>query len=310
MFQSWKIKALVTALISGLPGNNKIYQFIQLKCGRLISDPFEHLKAAAEVFKNLNELQQSPIKLPQIFEIGTGHEPLFPISWYLCGSGPIVTVDLHRRINLEIFRMSLNKIAENPTKLFVIFEGIVDTSLLKERFDILVKYRNEPLLLMQKVNILYLAPYDATETGFSDDTFDIHFSNNVFEHIPPDTLNQILMEAKRVLKPNGIAIHKVDESDHFAHTDKSIESINFLQYSQKFWKLIGGNQYSYHNRLREPDFIKIFETNNFKVTSKITQIDEKAKIQRLNGFKVHKDYSKYAVDELCTTSTIIYAEPN
>jgi hypothetical protein len=96
-----------------------------LKYGRLISDPFEQLDAAAEILKNLNELQRSAVEFPQIFEIGTGHEPLFPISWYLCGSGPIVTVDLHRRINLEIFKMSLNKIAQNPGKIFTTFDRIV-----------------------------------------------------------------------------------------------------------------------------------------------------------------------------------------
>jgi hypothetical protein len=310
MLQSWKIKALITALISVLPGNIKIFQFLQLKYGRLISDPFEQLDAAAEILKNLNELQRSAVEFPQIFEIGTGHEPLFPISWYLCGSGPIVTVDLHRRINLEIFKMSLNKIAQNPGKIFTTFDRIVNVNLLKERFDTLVKYKDDPLSLMEMANIVYLAPYDATKTGFNDNTFDIHFSNNVFEHIPPETLNQILTEGKRVLKSNGIAIHKIDESDHFAHTDRSITSINFLQFSKKVWKLIGGNQYSYHNRLRQTDFMKIFQTNNFKVLSKISKIDEKAKIERLNGFKVHKDYSKYAPDDLCTASTIIYAGPN
>jgi ubiquinone/menaquinone biosynthesis C-methylase UbiE len=163
---------------------------------------------------------------------------------------------------------------------------------------------------MEMANIVYLAPYDATKTGFNDNTVDIHFSNNVFEHIPPETLNQILTEGTRVLKSSGIAIHKIDESDHFAHTDRSITSINFLQFSKKVWKLIGGNPYSYHNRLRQTDFMEIFQTNNFKVLSKISKIDEKAKIERLNGFKVHEDYSKYAPDDLCTASTIIYAEPN
>ena len=308
MFQSWKMKALITALISLLPGNVKIYQFIQLKYGRLISDPFEQLGASAEILKNLDEARQFRMKLPQIFEIGTGHEPLFPISWFLCGSGPIVTVDLHRRINLEIFKISLNQIAENPIKLFAIFDGIVSTNLLKERFDILVKYQNDPVLLMQKANISYLAPYDATKTGYSDDTFDIHFSNNVFEHIPPETLMHILLEGKRILKSDGIAIHKIDESDHFAHTDNSITTINFLQFSKKVWKLIAGNQYSYHNRLRERDFIKIFELSKFKISKKVSKIDEKAKLEKVNGFRIHKDYSKFAVDELCTASTIIYAE--
>ena len=310
MFQPWKIKAVITALISVLPGNVKIYQFLQLKYGRLIGDPFEQLDAAAEVIKNLNELQQHAVKLPQIFEIGTGHEPLFPISWYLCGSGPIVTVDLHKRINLEIFKMSLNKIAQNPEKIFTTFDSVVSINLLKERFDNLVKYKDDPLSLMKMANIVYLAPFDATKTGFNDNTFDIHFSNNVFEHIPPEILNQILTEGKRVLKVNGIAIHKIDESDHFAHTDKSITSINFLQFNKKIWKFIAGNPYSYHNRLRQTDFMQIFETTNFKVLSKISKIDEKAKSERLNGFNIHKDYSKYAIDDLCTASTIIYAEPN
>lgn len=308
MFQSWKIKALIIALISWLPGNVKIYQFMQLKYGRLISDPFEQLGASAEILKNLDELDQFPIKLPQIFEIGTGHEPLFPISWFLCGSGPIVTVDLHRRMNLEIFRISLNQIAENPTKIFAIFDGIVSINILKERFDILVKYQNDPVLLMRKANISYLAPYDATNTGYSDNTFDIHFSNNVFEHIPQETLMHILMEGKRILKSDGIAIHKIDESDHFAHTDNSITSINFLQFSKKAWKLIAGNQYSYHNRLREKDFIKIFEASKFKISRKVSKVDEKAKLEKINGFGVHKHYSNFTVDELCTASTIIYAE--
>ena len=308
MFQSWRIKALITALISLLPGNNKIYQFLQLKCGRLISDPFEQLSLSAEILKNLDQAHRFPIKLPQIFEIGTGHEPLFPIGWFLCGSGPIVTVDLHRRINLDVFRISLNKIAEDPRKIFAIFDGIVSTNLLKERFDILVEYKNDPLLLMQKAHISYLAPYDATKTGYSDKTFDIHFSNNVFEHIPQETLNHILLEGKRILKSNGIAIHKIDESDHFAHTDNSITTINFLQFSNKIWKLIAGNQYSYHNRLREKDFVKIFEINDFKIFRKVSKIDDEAKIKKLKGLKVHKDYEEYEVDDLCTTSTIIYAE--
>ena len=104
-FQSWKTKALVTSIVSGLPGNDRIYQALQRRFGRLISDPFEHLAASAEIFRNLGHSIQMPTKQPQVFEIGTGHEPLFPISWFLCGSGSIVTVDLHIRLNLSIFHL-------------------------------------------------------------------------------------------------------------------------------------------------------------------------------------------------------------
>jgi hypothetical protein len=292
-----------------LPGNVGVYQRIQLKYGRLISDPFEQLAASVEMVKNLGHSIQLHTKQPQIFEVGTGHEPLFPVSWFLCGSGPIVTVDLHRRLNIKIFHLSLKAIAANPAKVFELYEGTVERKILAERFDVLVENQDNPLLLLEKAKITYRAPFDATRTDYEDSTFDFHFSNNVLEHIFPEVLSEILIEGKRILKPKGLALHKFDESDHFAHTDDSITSVNFLQFSKKVWKIIGGNQYSYVNRLRESDFIEIFKTNGFKISKKISKIDEIAKLRIQSGFKVHKDFAKYEIEDLCTTSTIVYAEP-
>jgi len=34
------------------------------------------------------------------FEVGTGHNPIVPIGFFLCGAEKIVTVDLHRRLDL------------------------------------------------------------------------------------------------------------------------------------------------------------------------------------------------------------------
>ena len=279
-----------------------------MKYGRLIGNPLEQLAASAEIIKNLGHSVQLQEKQPQIFEVGTGHEPLFPLSWFLSGSGPIVTVDLHRRLNLSIFHLSLKSIAANPIKVFELFEGTVSNKQFKERFDVLVEHQDNPLMLLEKANITYRAPFDATRTDYGDSTFDFHFSNNVLEHINPDVLNEILIEGKRILKPNGLAIHKFDESDHFAHTDSSITSINFLQFSKKAWKVIGGNQYSYANRLRESDFIKVFEKNGFRISKKVSKIDETAKLEIESGFKVHRDFTKYEIEDLCTTSTIVYAE--
>ncbi len=47
--------------------------------------------------------------------------------------------------------------------------------------------------------------YDGANIPFGDDTFDVVFSSNVLEHI--EDLSGILAEIKRVLKPNGVAVH-------------------------------------------------------------------------------------------------------
>lgn len=53
-------------------------------------------------------------------------------------------------------------------------------------------------------------PYDGFHIPFSNDTFNIIFSSNVLEHIP--NLVDFQNEIKRVIRPDGIAIHIVPTS--------------------------------------------------------------------------------------------------
>lgn len=48
-------------------------------------------------------------------------------------------------------------------------------------------------------------PGNSTQLSFADDSFDVIFSSNVLEHIPP--IDAAIREMKRVLKPGGIMIH-------------------------------------------------------------------------------------------------------
>lgn len=36
------------------------------------------------------------------FEVGTGHCPIVPIGFFLCGAEQVVTIDLHWRLDLGI----------------------------------------------------------------------------------------------------------------------------------------------------------------------------------------------------------------
>jgi len=71
-------------------------------------------------------------------------------------------------------------------------------------------------------NVQYLAPADAANTNLLDNSIDYHISTNVLEHISYEVIRNIFIEAKRILKDKGVAIHFIDLSDHFQHQDNSI----------------------------------------------------------------------------------------
>lgn len=118
-----------------------------------------------------------------------------------------------------------------------------------------------------------IAPGDAADTNLPEQSIDFHTSYAVFEHIPLDVLENILKEGSRIIKKNGLFVHRIDYSDHFSHSDKSISSINFLQYSNDIWSRWANNRYMYMNRLRHDDFIELFESSGHQLIDMYPYID-------------------------------------
>jgi len=121
-----------------------------------------------------------------------------------------------------------------------------------------VKERRTPECFLKKAQIVYLAPLDATNSPLPENTVNCHFSITTLEHIPEAVLRSIFAEARRILKPKGIAIHFVDLSDHFSHQDDTISSINFLKFSDSEWNHLAGNEFAYCNRLRPAIILSFF----------------------------------------------------
>ncbi|MFM7529689.1 MAG: class I SAM-dependent methyltransferase [Nodosilinea sp.] len=138
--------------------------------------------------------------------------------------------------------------------------------------------------LLDFVNIEYIAPGDASHLDMPENLIDFHTSYTVFEHIPPENIIAILKEGRRILKKNGIFVHCIDYSDHFSHSDKSISSINFLQFSNDQWHRIAGNRYAYTNQLRHDDFLNLFLDSSSNVLVDETNFDDSLllKITQLN----------------------------
>jgi SAM-dependent methyltransferase len=141
---------------------------------------------------------------------------------------------------------------------------------------------------LELCQITYISPGDAADTGLNDNSIDFHTSRAVFEHIPPSILEEIIEEGNRVVRNDGLFVHRIDYSDHFSHSDKSISSINFLQYSDSVWDRYAGNRYMYMNRLRHDDFLSILDSKGHNILLTRPDVDPRA-LEQLNSGALRLD---------------------
>jgi ubiquinone/menaquinone biosynthesis C-methylase UbiE len=157
------------------------------------------------------------------------------------------------------------------------------------------------------LNIEYIAPGDASHIDLPENSVDFHTSYTVFEHIPPEVIKKILKEGKRVLKNDGLFVHRVDYSDHFSHSDKTISTINFLQFSDSEWDKLAGNKFMYMNRLRHDDFQELFFECNTAII-----LEEVFHDQTLNSvletISIHDKYKSKEKDILLVISSWFIAQ--
>ena len=66
------------------------------------------------------------------------------------------------------------------------------------------------------------------------------------------------------MKDDGIVSARIDYSDHYAYTDKTISLLNYLKFDEITWKKYNHNCHS-QNRLRHYDYIDIFNKCGFVV---------------------------------------------
>ena len=298
----WRRKVAIMRICAKMPFGDRLYRAGQKCFCRLKPNPMSRLPAQGEIARWFLESGRQ-IDGSCVFEVGTGHLPAAPIGFFLCGARSVITVDLHRRMEWDLTRESLNWIAAHRDEVFRIYQGMVDEALFDKRFGILTRFQHDPVGFFRESGIEYLAPMDAAHTDLPENSIDCHFSITVLEHIPKGIIKSIFLEAKRVLKLSGAAIHFVDLSDLFQHQDKSITRINFLKYSNTDWERIAENQFAYCNRMRMSDYVKLFEDLGFTIERQENIVDQEAVIAlREAKLKIDAAFSGHDQEELCSTS--------
>ncbi len=106
-----------------------------------------------------------------------------------------------------------------------------------------------------------------------------------------------MIETKRILKPTGVAFHVIGLMDHYAKPGNGLSNVNFLKYPEPLWSFFVKNNISYHNRLREKQFIDIFQRFGATIRRVEHRIDV-ADLDALQHLKVDRMFAGMNPEEL------------
>lgn len=300
---NWRLKARIQNGVAALPFlSDATYFAIQRSVGGLRPariDPLDRMRAALGIV-TWAESAGFDVRGKVVLEVGTGRMVDLPTGMWLCGAGPIITVDLNPYLSLKLVAEARTIIRRNHNRVVEMF-GRQNDPLFQERLQILVGTSVPDDGLLKRMNIVYMSPADAANLPLESRSVDLHVSHTVLEHIPGVVLSAILTEAARVLRAGGLLIHNIDPSDHFAHDDPSITRINFLRFTDSEWSRWAGNRFMYHNRLRAGDFVRLFEEAGVRIVKEERSVDDRSKAALRNGFQVAERFRGIAHQELATT---------
>jgi SAM-dependent methyltransferase len=307
----WKYKAAIQNVIGKLPASvgNPIYYQLQRRFGGLQqTNPMSRLRAGIEVVRRIQQVGGS-VESAAFLEVGTGHQLALPLSLWLCGAGDITTVDLNRYLKESLVLNDIQYLRRHQEETLKLFRGICSTDALEKRFERLLSASNSLQALFGFTKIRYWAPADAARLPFEPNSIDYHVSFTVLEHIAGPILKRIFREGRRVLNPNGLFVHCIDFTDHFAHSDRCIPSIHFLQFSEDEWERLAGNRYMFHNRLRIDEFQKLLLQANLQILALDSNVDPQAVALLRNGFPLDQRFRNKDLNTNAARDAWLVARP-
>ena len=182
-----------------------------------------------------------------VLEIGAGKslaQNIF-LSYKFNQSIQQTLIDVSRMLDLDLF----NKANEQISKIL--------------RVNSIPSAKNF-LDLKKNYNLEYIAPINLKTIAERKLYFDASISSTTLEHLPEKELKESFNLLKKIIRKDGIILAAIDYSDHYSHTDKNINSLNYLQFSDAEWSKYNSLML-YQNRLRHQDYRKIFKHMGFKI---------------------------------------------
>ncbi|WP_452220779.1 hypothetical protein [Lacinutrix salivirga] len=277
-------KTLVLKLLNVLPGNLGflLYHKIQKRTFKNLDKNINANTSSFTALKHILNTVNFDLKNKTIIEIGSGWLPLMP---YILKAeqdcNTIYTYDLNAHYNTEYIK-----------RLDAFFKTEKQISFKKKSGD---KYNlPEFIEYYPKTNIINSnLPKEAS----------LVYSRFVLEHVQPNDILEMHKKFYNDLSKDTYILHLISPSDHRAYSDKSLSYYDFLKYSEKEWNKIQ-TKFDYHNRLRLPQYLNIFDEAGFEVVylDHDTVNPKSDKYKKFKALDLHKDYTIFKEEDLLAGS--------
>jgi len=273
-----RLRTLLFKTLDFLPEKvgQKIYHQIQKILFQSLEPRIKASEHSYDILSRMLEGQAFSLKDKNVVEIGSGWIPIMPYLLKYRGKCKAVhTYDINEHYD--------NKYIDALNNHF---------ATLKTTVSVEKSYKYHLPSFVQ-----YFPKKDVAKVKLPEDT-DLVFSRFVLEHVPPEDIKRMHQHLAG-LKNEALVLHLISPSDHRAYTDKSISYYDFLKYSQEEWEGIQ-TKFDYHNRLRLPQYIELFESTGFEVLDIQYDLPEKDsdKYRAFKELSIHEDFGHFTEDEL------------
>lgn len=307
----WKVKAAIQRCAGVLPDALSYpgYYALQRTFGGLRHpNPLIQLAGGIAIVERILA-QQRTVRSGRFLEIGPGRQVSLSIALWLCGAGPIVSVDLNPYLKPVLVFEHIEYMRAHASEIEAMFAHVSDPVVFAERFRRLANAPRDLAALLSMLQLTYLAPADAARLPLPAASIDYQISFTVLEHIPGGQLERILAEGLRVLAADGLLVHFVDFSDHFAQSDPRIPLVNFLRFSEEQWARWAGNRYAYHNRLRVDEFLAVLHRAGAEIRALEPAVDARSLDALRDGLPLDARFAGKPHDTNATINAWVTASP-
>lgn len=201
----------------------------------------------------------------RVIEYGTGGHGVDLVTLYLLGVKEIYTYD----IAFFGFRYLRQAIVDYENHLSLLADTFSsgDITSIKERYDRLAA-TSSVQEAMQVMNINW-SPFssllkDKVNNDFENEYFDLFFSESNLQRIPIHQIEHLVKVGLDALKSGGYVFHRTDMGDISTQKtrpvyDPKLWRFEFLKYSDRIWSLLSSERMGSQNRLRQPEYIRLFK---------------------------------------------------
>lgn len=313
MISDWRVKTFGQKCLGLLPGD------LSLRANEVIirwlrGGGVDRVDFISRVNKGISNIDLVHARLgvdlsdATILQVGTGWHGIDLVLFFLGGARRIYTIDRYSFLTESELTRTTERLCELVEEGGISSDGrsLLDPDRVA-RLEILVQRDTVSGSLFDELNIQPIVePTEQWPCIFVPrQSVDLFYSESVLQRIPTKELNHILAaSSERWLDENGVFFHRTDQKDIHSQSraDENRWALEYLKYPEWFFNTVLNGELMYQNRLRESDFIELFEQNGLQVDYVESHCGPKD-VRQVRKMRLPSRFEGYDAADLATRSS-------